>query len=87
MGMDYIYVQTACKKSLCEAVNEQCYKTIKEPIHQCNRCTILNFMEHLTCHHSSVTQPEIMDNKTKMMKAWDPNTPLETLITQIEEGQ
>ena len=38
-------------------------------------------------HHSTVTQPKIMDNETEMTKAWDPNTPFENLITQIEEGQ
>ena len=80
-------MQTACKKFIREAVDEQCHKTIKEPIHQCNRRTILNFIEHLTCHCSAVTQPKIMDNETEMMKAWDPNVPFETLIMQIEEGQ
>ena len=34
--MDYTNMQTACKKLLCEAVNKQHCKTIKEPIHQCN---------------------------------------------------
>ena len=28
-----------------------------------------------------------MDNKTKMMKSWDPNLPFENLVTQIEDGQ
>ena len=47
-------------------------------------CTIL---QHLFDNYGNITPLELEDNDTKMRATWDPNSPFNFLIKQVEDGQ
>ena len=47
-------------------------------------CAILH---HLFENYGNITPLELEDNNTKMRLNWDPNSPFDCLIKQIEDGQ
>ena len=42
---------------------------------------------HLFKNYSNITQLELEDNDTKMRVLWDPNSPLDCLVQQLEDVQ
>ena len=49
--------------------------------------SIHNLLTHLFENYGNITQLELEDNDTKMRALWDPNSPYDCLIQQLEDGQ
>ena len=49
--------------------------------------SIRNLLTHLFENYSNITQLELEDNDTKMRSLWDPNSPFDCLVQQLEDGQ
>ena len=49
--------------------------------------SIRNLLMHLFENYGNITQLELEDNDTKMRALWDPNSPFDCLIQQLEDGQ
>ena len=49
--------------------------------------TIHAILHHLFKNYRNITPLELKDNDTKMRSNWDPNSPFNCLIKQIEDGQ
>ena len=49
--------------------------------------TIRNILNHLFNNYGNITQLELEDNDTKMRTMWDPNSPFDSLIQQLEDSQ
>ena len=49
--------------------------------------SIRNLLTHLFNNYGNITQLELEDNDTKMCALWDPNSPFDCLVQQLEDGQ
>ena len=49
--------------------------------------SICAILQHLFDNYSNITPLELEDNDTKMRTTWDPNSPFDCLVKQIEDGQ
>ena len=49
--------------------------------------SIRNLLTHLFENYGNITQLELEDNDTKMRALWDPNSPFDCLVQQLEDGQ
>ena len=49
--------------------------------------SICNLLTHLFENYGNITQLELEDNDTKMHALWDPNSPFNCLVQQLEDGQ
>ena len=49
--------------------------------------SICNLRTHLFENYGNITQLELEDNDTKMRSLWDPNSPFDCLVQQLEDGQ
>ena len=49
--------------------------------------SICNLLRHLFENYGNITQLELEDNDTKMRALWDPNSPFDCLVQQLEDGQ
>ena len=49
--------------------------------------SICNLLAHLFENYGNITQLELEDNDTKMRSLWDPNSPFDCLVQQLEDGQ
>ena len=60
------------------------YGDPQPPIHPHHTRTLIR---QLWQHHPPPPPPELEDNDTKMHATWDPNSPFDCLIKQIDDGQ
>ena len=80
-------VITALKNQLLSAIDNIYVHALKDrhvgymnqPIHA--------ILHHLFENYGNITPLELEDNNTKMRLNWDPNSPFDCLIKQIEDGQ
>ena len=49
--------------------------------------SIRTILQHLFDNYGNITPLELEDNDTKMRATWDPNSPFDCLIQQVEDGQ
>ena len=49
--------------------------------------SIRNRLTHLFENYGNITQFELENNDTKMRTLWDPNSPFDCLVQQLEDGQ
>jgi len=49
-------------------------------------CTIPDIFQHLYKSYGKITDNDILDNMESMKAQWDPDTPIEMLYKQIEDG-
>ena len=49
--------------------------------------SIRNLLTHLFNNYGNITQRELEDNDTRMRALWDPNSPFDCLVQQLEDGQ
>ena len=49
--------------------------------------SICSILQHLFHDYGNITPLELEDNDTKMRDTWDPNSPFDCLVKQIEDGQ
>jgi hypothetical protein len=81
----YNNIHAALKKLLLNAMDPIYVQAIRDRQVSFNRCTPLEILAHLFTHYWQLTAPKMQANTNSMNQPWDPNTPFEMLIDQIEE--
>ena len=80
-------VSTALKNQLLGAVDDIYARAMRDRHVGYMNQTIRNLLNHLFNNYGNITQLELEDNDTKMRTMWDPNSPFDSLIQQLEDGQ
>ena len=83
---EYTNIHNALKKQLEEAI-EPVYLRSQRHRHVgfANR-SVRELLAYLFQAYGQLNAQKLIDNQTSMNKAWDPSTPFETLIEQIEDA-
>ena len=80
-------VSTALKNQLLSAVDDIYVHALRDRHVGYMNQTIRNILTHLFNNYGNITQLELEDNDTKMRTLWDPNSPFDCLVQQLEDGQ
>ena len=80
-------VSTALKNQLLGAVDDIYVRAMRDHHVGYMNQSIRNLLNHLFNNYGNITQLELEDNDTKMRTLWDPNSPFDCLIQQLEDGQ
>ena len=80
-------VSTALKNQLLSAVDDIYVCALRDRHVGYMNQSICNLLTHLFNNYCNITQLELEDNDTKMHALWDPNSPLDCLVQQLEDGQ
>ena len=80
-------VNTALKNKLLSALDDIYVRTLKDRHVGYMNQPIHTILQHLFENYGNITPLELEDNDTKMRATWDPNSPFDCLIKQIEDGQ
>ena len=80
-------VSTALKNQLLSAVDDIYVRALRDRHVGYMNQTIRNILTHLFNNYGNITQLELEDNDTKMRTLWDPNSPFDCLVQQLEDGQ
>ena len=81
----YTAVQGALKKQILAAIEDIYLSAIKDPILGYANRTTMDMLDHLFNNYAQLTPTELADNMMiHLVKPWDPSTPFETVINQIE---
>ena len=51
-----------------------------------NNVSIPDIFKHLNKYYGKITDADLLANKTNMSKQWDPDTPVQIICKQIDEG-
>ena len=51
-----------------------------------NNITIPKIFDHLFTNYGKITDADLLANKEAMGKPWDPDTPVQVLFKQVEDG-
>jgi hypothetical protein len=84
---EYTNIHNALKKQLTNAI-EPVYLRSQRHRHVVGfaNISLRKLLAYLFQAYSQLTPQKLIDNQTAMQAPWDPNTPFEILIEQIEEG-
>ena len=80
-------VSTALKNQLLRAVDDIYVRALRDQHVGYMNQSIRNLLTHLFNNYGNITQLELEDNDTKMRALWDPNSPFDCLVQQLEDGQ
>ena len=80
-------VSTALKNQLLSAVDDIYVRALRDRHVGYMNQSIRNLLTHLFNNYGNITQLELEDNDTKMRALWDPNSPFDCLVQQLEDGQ
>ena len=80
-------VNTALKNQLLSAIDDIYIRALKHRHVGYMNQSIRAILQHLFDNYSNITPLELEDNDTKMRATWDPNSPFDCLVKQIEDGQ
>ena len=80
-------VTTALKNQLLNAVEDIYVRALRDRHVGYMNQSICNLLTHLFENYGNITQLELEDNDTKMRALWDPNSPFDCLVQQLEDGQ
>ena len=80
-------VITALKNQLLSAIDNIYVRALKDHHVGYMNQPIWAILHHLFENYGNITPLELEDNDTKMRSNWDPNSPFDCLIKQIEDGQ
>ena len=80
-------VNTALKNQLLSALDDIYVHALKDRHVGYMNQSICTILAHLLNNYGNITPLEFEDNNTKMHATWDPNSPFDCLIKQIEDGQ
>ena len=80
-------VSTALKNQLLSAVKDIYVRALRDRHVGYMNQSIRNLLTHLFENYGNITQLELEDKDTKMCALWDPNTPFDCLVQQLEDGQ
>ena len=78
---------TTLKNQLLLAIDNIYICTLKDRHVGYMNQTIHAILNHLFENYGNITPLELKDNDTKLRSNWDPNSPFNCLIKQIEDGQ
>ena len=80
-------VNTALKNQLLSALDDIYIRALKDRHVGYMNQSIRAILQHLFDNYGNITPLELEDNDTKMRATWDPNSPSDCLVKQIEDGQ
>ena len=80
-------VSTTLKNQLLSAVDDIYVYALRDRHVGYMTQSIHNLLTHLFNKYGNITQLELEDNDTKMRALWDPNSPFDCLVQQLENGQ
>ena len=80
-------VNTALKNQLLTSIDDIYIHALKDRHVGYMNQSICTILQHLFDNYGNITPLELEDNDTKMRATWDPNSPLDCLIQQVEDGQ
>ena len=80
-------VSTALKNQLLSTVEDIYVRGLRDRHVGYMNQSIRHLLTHLFENYSNITQLELEDNDTKMRSLWDPNSPFDCLVQQLEDGQ
>ena len=80
-------VSTALKNQLLSTVEDIYVRALRDRHVGYMNQSIHNLLTHLFENYGNITQLELEDNDTKMRALWDPNSPFDCLVQQLEDGQ
>jgi hypothetical protein len=83
---EYTNVHTALKNQLIKAVPAQCLIAIKHAHSGYANLLLRVMLAHLFDNYGDINTNDLQDNDNKFRQAWDPNTPIEMLIKQINDA-
>ena len=78
---------TALKNQLLSALDDIYVRALKDCHVRYMNQSIHTILTHLFDNYGNITPLELEDNNMKMRATWDPNSPFDCLIKQIEDGQ
>ena len=82
----YVAVQQALKKQLIQAIDPIYLKAQEDRVIGFANRTTLDLLTYLFATYAQITATDLLDNLTvKLVQPWDPSTPFETVIAQIED--
>jgi hypothetical protein len=81
---EYNNIELALKKQLTESLDPIYLRAVRDPYVGYNNRSLRELVAHLMTLYGNITPPELKDNDTRFNAPWDPNTPFESLIDQIE---
>ena len=80
------FVERALKSLIINAFEETYLLDLKEDHVGYNNVDIPGFFNHLYRHYGKITDADLLANKEAMNKSWDPDTPIQLVCKQIEDG-
>ena len=80
-------VNTALKNQLLSTLDDIYVRALKDHHVGYMNQSICTIVQHLFNNYGNITPLELEDNDTKMCATWDPNSPFDCLIKQVEDGQ
>ena len=83
---EYINVDAALKQQLIKAVNPLYLRTLQHRHTGFSAQTTRNLIEHLLTSYGNITPNDLASNDAIFRKAYDPNQPIETFYSQIEDA-
>eukprot|EP00978_Attheya_sp_CCMP212_P008919 scaffold21039_cov30-Attheya_sp.AAC.2 len=83
----YRNTDKALKKQTEATVEEDFLSTLRHKLTGFNQVTALQMVMHLYSTYGDIDKVDIEDNLVTMMKPYDPETPLATLTSQLEDGR
>ena len=80
----YCAVHAALRAQLLEAINPVYLAPLKSRIHGFANTTLRQLIKHLETNYAKLSRQDIIDNDQAMMEPYDPSSPFENLVEQIE---
>ena len=78
---------TVLKNQLISALDDIYIRALKDCHVGYMNQSIRSILQHLFDNYGNITPLELEDNDMKMRATWDPNSPFDCLVKQIEDGQ
>ena len=79
-------VNTALKNQLLTSIDDIYIRALKDRHVSYMNQSIHTILQHLFDNYVNITPLKLEDSDTKMCATWDPNSPFDCLIQQVEDG-
>jgi uncharacterized phage-associated protein len=83
---EYNNISNALKKQITTAIDAQYLRAIRDRHVGFANKTVQAILDFLFQSYGRITPQQLIENQKTMMSPWDPNTPFEQLIDQLEDG-
>ena len=80
-------INTTLKNQLLTSIDDIYVHALKDRHIGYMNQSIRTILQHLFDNYGNITPLELEDNDTKMRATWDPNSPFDCLIQQVEDSQ